>query len=63
LFGAGGIVILSLPVIINYLCLKAPIIGSVANDNNWISFFGSYLGAIVGGLFAFLIAWVQISEK
>lgn len=51
------IILVVLPIIVNIL-VTTP--GPVETDNDWIGFFGSYFGSILGGLIAFYVAWIQI---
>jgi hypothetical protein len=57
--------LLAFPVLIN--CLMYINLGAGGDENSWISFFGSFYGAIAGGLItgvvAFGIAKHQISEE
>jgi hypothetical protein len=56
------IIIALLPIPLNFLILRKTDI-PVAENNDWIGFFGSYLGAIIGGLVAFGVAFVQIRKQ
>lgn len=33
---------------------------TIGDENAWVSFFGSYIGGVLGGLIAFGVAWLQI---
>lgn len=51
------------PIIINGLfLLKVPFI-PVAQDNNWIGFFGSYLGSIIGGALTLIGVRLSITSQ
>ena len=55
------IVILVLPIGINYILLRTtpfsiPIVGS---ETDWLSFWGGYLGAIISAAVAFIILYIQ----
>lgn len=58
-----ALLILSGPVIVNII-LSIPSLGLAAsNEDVWLSFFGNYIGGIMGGIVAYLIARIQIVEQ
>lgn len=60
----GGLLLMILaPVIINKVLLM-PIISDIVGDNtDWLSFWGSYLGAIISSTIAFIILLVQREDN
>ncbi|MGD7047698.1 hypothetical protein FZC83_05450 [Rossellomorea marisflavi] len=49
------LVLTCLPILINYLMT----VGSAVTSNDWIGFFGSYVGAIIGALVAVMVSNLQ----
>ena len=49
------IIILTIPIVVNTLCLRTTII--TVTENDWIGFWGSYLGAIVGGVITLYVLY------
>lgn len=52
-----------LPVLIGLIPVfihKLMTVGNAVTSNDWIGFFGSYTGGIIGGIVAFLVARVQV---
>lgn len=59
------VIVLSLftvPIFIN-LIMNYKTKFEVAGSNDWIGFYGSYIGAIIGGLVAFGVAHIQIRHQ
>lgn len=53
------LIILALPIVINFILL-IPALSPIVGDNvNWLSFWGSYLGAIISAGAAFVILHIQ----
>lgn len=57
------LILVGLPIAVNLLMVINLPITRVGQDNDWIGFFGSYLGALIGGSFAFLVAWIQVQSQ
>ncbi|UOQ47762.1 hypothetical protein MUN88_17160 [Gracilibacillus caseinilyticus] len=50
--------VIAVPMCVNWLMS----FGNTVTSNDWIGFFGSYFGALIGGLVAFGAAWIQINR-
>ncbi|WP_182200101.1 hypothetical protein [Paraliobacillus salinarum] len=51
------------PIIFNYIISKSVPNIHVVQDNNWIGFFGSYLGSIIGGVLTLLGVRLTITSS
>lgn len=57
------LIVLAAPVVINYILL-VPAISPIVGDNAiWLSFWGSYLGAIISATVAFIILHIQRKDN
>lgn len=56
------ILIMLFPVALNFISIWE-INVPVAADNDWIGFYGSYAGSIIGGLVAVYVAYLQINKQ
>ena len=59
LFFTVFVVILSLPMLINWLILQPSVVSYVGKDVDWLMFWGSYIGAIISAGSAFVILYIQ----
>lgn len=59
----GLLIILIIPILINYILLLPAITPIVGNDTVWLSFWGSYLGAIISAAVAFVILAIQYRQN
>lgn len=57
------LLVISVPVLINYLLMtwKAP--GVVGDANSWLGFFANYSGGIIGGIVALYVARYQLQQQ
>ncbi|MEC1714745.1 hypothetical protein [Schinkia azotoformans] len=56
------LVVLVTPIILSQI-IRLPFgYLTIGNEDSWVSFFGSYLGGVLGGLVAFGVAWLQINN-
>jgi len=62
--GIGGAIFI-LPIVVNFLANNQPPFKwmSVSKDNQWVGFFASYLGGVVGGLFTWLGVTATLKEE
>ncbi|WP_312124141.1 hypothetical protein [Lysinibacillus boronitolerans] len=59
-----GVVILLLPIGVNILANNQPPFGMhVSKNNQWVGFFASYLGGVIGGLFTWLGVTATLKEE
>ena len=59
----GIILVLLLPIVLNYILLipiNAPILGE---SNGWLAFWGCYIGAIISSTIAFVILFIQRKDN
>lgn len=60
-FVALGIVVLLIPILLQYIVFANSIISNISNDG-WASFFGSYIGGIIGGGMTLIAVLISIQE-
>lgn len=53
------LVIMSLPIMLNFILIIPAFTKVVGNDAEWLSFWSGYLGAIISSIAAFVILYVQ----
>ena len=61
-FIALGIVVLLIPILLQYIVFANSIISNTSNDG-WASFFGSYIGSILGGGMTLVAVLISIQES
>lgn len=59
----GLLIILIIPIVINYILLLPAITPIVGDNTVWLSFWGGYLGAIISAAVAFVILAVQYRQN
>lgn len=57
------LIILALPIVINFLLLVPAFSPIVGENTDWLSFWGGYLGAIVSAGVAFIILYIQRNDN
>ena len=57
------LVILVLPIVINFLLMIPAFSPIIGEDTDWLSFWGGYLGAIVSAGVAFIILYIQRNDN
>lgn len=55
----GGLIIVTLPIALNYILLIPLNANIVGDSTHWLSFWGGYLGAIISSAVAFIILYIQ----
>ncbi|WP_397537861.1 hypothetical protein [Rummeliibacillus pycnus] len=54
--------VVAIPIIIGQI-IRIPLGNwTIGDENSWVSFFGSYIGGVLGGIVAFGVAWIQINN-
>ena len=60
IFGLTFIIIVSIfPLIIDRLIIGNTVYSNISNSD-WVSFLGSYIGAILGGIFTFITSFAKV---
>ena len=57
------LIILTLPVVINFLLLAPAFSPIVGEDTDWLAFWGGYLGSIISAGVAFIILYIQRKDN
>ena len=57
------LIILVLPIVINFLLMIPAFSPIVGEDTDWLAFWGGYLGAIISAAVAFIILYIQRKDN
>lgn len=64
LIGAGIslVLIITVPIFLAWIIPKESFISNFTSDNDWIGFYGSYSGSVIGGLITLMVMMVTIKS-
>lgn len=57
-----AIIIITIPIVVG-IGVSLPIFQNIENSNDWIGFWGGYLGAILGGLVTLYVLWSTVNNN